>query len=158
MIKPVEVMYMNRFKDDSGNAAFRLIRAVIPSLPFLGFRFFREYLRFKSTADRAGKIFYDELLAQGIGPVFEIYFEEMSQGSLVSMLRLCDTQPDQYARIIAINDDLKKYDEHASISKFSLIRIILVHHLIIFECNKHVFCIGFNLAAKIKVLVIPSNK
>ena len=70
MIKPVEVMYMNRFKDDSGNAAFRLIRAVIPSLPFLGFRFFREYLRFKSTADRAGKIFYNELLAQGIGPGF----------------------------------------------------------------------------------------
>ena len=59
---------MNRVKDDSRNAAFGFIWAVFPSLPFLGFRFFREYLRFKSKADRAGKIFYEELLAQGIGP------------------------------------------------------------------------------------------
>jgi hypothetical protein len=74
------------------------------------------------------------------------------------MLRLCDMQPDQYARIIAIPDVLKKYDEYTRISNFSLIRVITVHHLIIFECNNHVFCIGFNLAAKNKVLVIPSKK
>ena len=61
---------MNRFKDHSRNTAFELIWSVFPSLPFLGFRFFREYLRFKSTADRAGKIFYNELLAQGMGPGF----------------------------------------------------------------------------------------
>jgi hypothetical protein len=68
MINYFEVMYMNRFKDHSRNAAFELIWSVIPSLPFLGFRLFREYLGFKSTADLAGKIFYDELLAQDIGP------------------------------------------------------------------------------------------
>ena len=71
------------------------------------------------------------------------------------MLRLCDMQPNQFARIIVIPDDLKKYDQFIKISNFSLIRIITVHHVIIFECNKHIFCIGINLAAKIKVLEIP---
>ena len=74
------------------------------------------------------------------------------------MLRLCGMQLDQYARIIAIPADLKKYDEFSCISNFSLIRIIIVHHLIIFKCNKHVFYMGFNLAGKIKVLEIPSKK
>ena len=57
---------VHRLNDDSRNEVLCLIGTVIASLPFLGFRLFREYLRFKTFADKAGKIFYNELLSHGI--------------------------------------------------------------------------------------------
>jgi len=70
MINRSKVMEMIGYQDYTRNSVLRLMGAVIPSLPFLGFRLFREYLRYKSTADRAGRIFFDELIAQGINPQY----------------------------------------------------------------------------------------
>ena len=66
MINRSKVLAVNDYMDYNRNAILKLMGAVVPSIPFLGFRLFREYLRYKSTADRAGKIFYEELLAQGM--------------------------------------------------------------------------------------------
>ena len=68
MINHSKVVEVNRYQEYTRNAVLRMMGAVIPSLPFLGVRFFREYLRYKSTADRAGKIFYNELIEQGMNP------------------------------------------------------------------------------------------
>lgn len=65
-----KVLAVNDYMDYNRNAVLKLMGAVIPSIPFFGFRLFREYLRYKSTADRAGKIFYEELLAQGMNPQY----------------------------------------------------------------------------------------
>lgn len=65
-----KVIEVNGYQDYTRNAVLKVMGAVIPSLPFLGLRFFREYLQYKSTADRAGRIFYDELITQGINPQY----------------------------------------------------------------------------------------
>ena len=56
-----------------GNSSDRLLRVVgtiIPTLPLLVYLMLREYLCFKTSADKAGKIFHNELLAQGMSPGF----------------------------------------------------------------------------------------
>ena len=65
-----KVIEVNGYQDYSRNTVLRVMGAVIPSLPFLGLRLFREYLRYKSTADHAGRIFYDELIEQGMNPQY----------------------------------------------------------------------------------------
>jgi hypothetical protein len=69
-----------------------MLGVVIPSLPFLGYRFLREYLRFKSSAHNAGKIFYDELVDQGIDPG---YAEDLTDSYLESrnLLRIMTETP-----------------------------------------------------------------
>ena len=61
---------VNKNGSNARTAVLKIMGMIIPSLPFLGYRFLREYLKFKTTADKAGKIFHDELLAQGIHPSF----------------------------------------------------------------------------------------
>jgi len=72
------------------------------------------------------------------------------------MLRLCDVQSNQIARIITVPQEIKEVVANHFFCDYSLIRIIAAHHLIIFECNHHIFCISNKLAEKIMVLVIPT--
>ena len=74
------------------------------------------------------------------------------------MLRLCDVRPNQIARIITIPEDIKKEIPNTFFCDYSLIRIIAAHHLIIFECNNHIFYISDKLAEKILILIIPTLK
>jgi hypothetical protein len=72
------------------------------------------------------------------------------------MLRLCDVQPNQFARILTVPQDIREEIKNHYFYDYSLVRIIAAHHLIIFECNQHIFCISSKLAAKIMVLIIPT--
>ncbi|MBU0498363.1 MAG: hypothetical protein KKC68_00870 [Candidatus Thermoplasmatota archaeon] len=46
--------------------SLKIVGVLLPSLPFLGYRLLREYLRFKTSANKAGKIFEQELIKQGL--------------------------------------------------------------------------------------------
>ena len=46
----------------------KYVGALIPSLPFLGIKLLGNYIRFKSSAYHAGKIFEEELLKNNISP------------------------------------------------------------------------------------------
>ncbi len=48
------------------DTTLKLVGALIPVLPFLGYRLLREYLCFKASASKAGKIYEQELIKQGL--------------------------------------------------------------------------------------------
>ena len=61
------VLKMNeKIKDDMGVNPIKLFGIIIPSIPSLMFRLSGTFLRFKSQANNAGKIFKKELIKQGI--------------------------------------------------------------------------------------------
>ena len=53
-------------KDDREVNPVKIFGMMIPSMPSLVFRITGTLLRFKSSANRAGKVFKKELIAQGI--------------------------------------------------------------------------------------------
>jgi hypothetical protein len=53
-------------KDDMGVEPIKFFGLIIPKIPFLMFRFTGIFLRFKSDANKAGKIFHKELIKNGI--------------------------------------------------------------------------------------------
>jgi hypothetical protein len=72
------------------------------------------------------------------------------------MLRLCDVRSNQIVRVITVPQEIKEVVANHLFCDYSLIRIIAAHHLIIFECNHHIFCISNKLAEKITVLVLST--
>jgi hypothetical protein len=53
---------------NSSDSLLRVVGTIIPTLPLLVYLMIREYLCFKTSANKAGKIFHNELLAQGMSP------------------------------------------------------------------------------------------
>ncbi len=67
-------------KDDIGVQPIKFFGMLLPKIPFLMFRFTGIFLRFKSDANKAGKIFQEELIKNGINEemasdLTEIYME-----------------------------------------------------------------------------------
>lgn len=56
---------MTETRDAKGNPV-KFLGMLIPLIPSLFLRFGGEFIRFKSRAHKAGRIFHDELLQQGL--------------------------------------------------------------------------------------------
>ena len=69
------------FDSASSDMIIRVVGTILPTLPLFTFRLLRGYLRFKTSADKAGKIFHNELLSEGICPE---YAEDLTRNYLES--------------------------------------------------------------------------
>ena len=74
------------------NTPIKIFGIVLPSLPFLIFRFGRVFLRFKREAKKAGKIFRKELVKQGLDKqiateLTELYMKSSEMKNFVQSFR-----------------------------------------------------------------------
>jgi hypothetical protein len=79
-----------RLDSHSSEMMLRVVGSIIPTIPLFTFRLLRGYLRFKTSADKAGKIFRTELLSEGICPEFaedltRNYLESRSLFTFISL-------------------------------------------------------------------------
>lgn len=56
----------NNLKDEREVEAIKIFGTMLPKIPSLTFRLTRTFLRFKSDANKAGKVFKKELIKEGI--------------------------------------------------------------------------------------------